>query len=277
MAEENQKLNLEDYLRDLEIVWKSDNVDKLKEYYNKHKNKSGSDLTEVYHNLGELVANDKDTFVQATDSGILGPTADWQNSKMPEVAGTIKKYQSQIFADYSAMISQLIAMGRKKLEEQETKKIEKENPELSPEIKKRIIEERVNKGIYGFIGNSIYDLPASDSYSEHNPEVYGLVQQIKELEQLRDENRTEELKKRMVAAKGLPSSFESLPVANKWAGNVDQQISVFKRTIGAQFVNKDDTLNTKELDAYTKDSLESYRRMGSEVYNYKKAAQQSKK
>ena len=289
--EENQKLTLEDYLRELEGVDRSDSVDRLTEYYNRFKNKPGSDLTEVYHKLGKKVAGDEDTFVQATDSGILGNIHNWQwkrptdkdgkvlgPSTMEKVAASIDKYKPKIFEDYTKILSGLIAVNRKGREEELAKRIEKEQSGLDPEVKKKIIEENVYLGLHSIIGEKIYNLPASNSYSESNPEVYGLIQQIKELEGLRDENRTEELKSRMVEAKGLPSSFALLPVANKWAGNVDQQISVFKRIIGAHFVDKEGNLNTNELEAYTRDSVKSYRRMGSEVYNtYTEAAQQSKR
>ena len=97
--EQNQNLTLEDYVNDLQLVSRVVDVSDLTKEYNKQKNKA-VDLAPLYHKLGMLVTGDRETFIQATDSGIVGPISDWQEANKENINETIGKYKDRIFEDY---------------------------------------------------------------------------------------------------------------------------------------------------------------------------------
>lgn len=287
MVEENQKFSLEDYLKDLGPVYQSAGAQELTEQYNLQKNRPGSDVRKILSDLGKLVTGDEETYLFESDSGTLTLVDAFQESIKPNVESTIEKYKPRILEDYVEILSQRIKELRKGLVEANEKaiaeKIEKgelkEDTRKDPEYKDKL-RELIDLDIQEHIGDTLYRLPVSDSYKEVNQEVYGIVQQIKALEELsEDGTRREELKSAMVNARGLPEIYARARIADKWASkeNVNKQISLLKRTLGACFIGKNGQIKKGELNAYTKDNIDSYRRMGGMVYGDLASKEASKK
>ncbi len=260
-----QRLSLEDYVNDLQLVQRVVDVSDLTKVYNKGKNKN-TDLTKVYHNLGTLVAGDRNTFIQATDSGLLGTISDWQETNKEQVNETIKNYKERIFEDYVKLHEASIKGIKEHVKEEVSKN--KEYQKLNEDEKKEVLDKHTKLALYQLMGEVIRHFSLTEEYAKANPDVARYIQKIKQLESLKDENNTAELKNKIVEARGLPSSFALLPVAEQWAlpNRIDEQIKIYERIVGKSFVTEDNKLKVDELRKYANNNLEAYKRMGADIY-----------